>query len=69
MWTTEPPTEEGFYWATNPWGVVLVRVEESNGCLYGIEMDRMDLYPHKLDRFTQWCGPILPPEPPTKDNQ
>lgn len=68
MWTTEPPTEEGFYWAKGHWwSAVLVRVEESNGRLVAIEMNRMDLYPHELDRFVEWSGPILPPELPTKE--
>jgi carbonic anhydrase len=65
-WTTDPPTEEGWYWAVPQSGVfrkaypaliVYVHEDPNAGCL-------MVMADTPLIDFTHWIGPLPPPDPP-----
>jgi hypothetical protein len=62
-WTTEPPTQDGWFWAIGPGNPVVVRVIEGNpshfvGFINGVG----GAYP--VDYFSHWLGPLPIPEPP-----
>ena len=57
-WTTEPPTEGGWYWIRYPDGeIACVEVFYSLG---NMETDS----DYVLDTVTHWLGPLPVPEPP-----
>ena len=65
-WKTEPPTQEGWYWAKTENGTYLFNLEnnigadplyfESTGMYW---QEGMDTY-----KITHWLGPLPVPEPP-----
>ena len=60
-WTTDPPTEPGWYWIHFPSGAVecaKIDVINSNG----IPIEFADRW--ALERVTHWLGPLPTPEPP-----
>jgi hypothetical protein len=69
-WTTEPPTQEGWYWALvdrkNPTpSIVHVVSAFSHGKLF-IEIGREE---EPLDWYSHWLGPLPVPEPPTEESE
>lgn len=72
-WTTEKPTEPGWYWAfpdakQNPehegWQIVRVWKSEPRSKL---NVEIMGTARHtEFDEFVRWIGPISQPEPPAK---
>ena len=58
-WTTEPPTQEGWYWATEDGGrPEVVMYNGSSVYVRGYEV------PLNPKDFTYWLGPLPIPEPP-----
>lgn len=64
QWTTEPPTQEGLYFACSENGVEITHYRGRNETDVGI-MDIEWRYP--LSAFTHWIGPLPVPEPPSED--
>ncbi len=66
IWTTEPPTQEGWYWArTNKGQPFIIRVgfygTGQTGTLWAYDTERNML---DLDVLDYWLGPLPVPEPP-----
>lgn len=68
-WTTEPPTEPGWYWATprmvEGWEDISPQIAE----VYKNLSDRLKVLfdgndDFDLADFTHWLGPLPLPEPP-----
>jgi hypothetical protein len=69
-WTTDPPTEPGYYWLERPrrgeFVAVLVRVlpHPTDGILFAEPVDRaLSDGPHPVSVFVvgRWAGPLVPP--------
>lgn len=64
-WSTDPPTEDGWYWAyddeRNWLDMVYCLVPASGDDIYQIWRDG---YSYDLSDFTHWLGPLPLPEPP-----
>lgn len=70
QWTTEPPTEEGWYWVKNKYTgahdiepVYLVKVTHiENQVVWSIEINGGS--GEDFSYFSHWLGPLPVPEPP-----
>jgi hypothetical protein len=62
-WTTEPPTEPGWYWVKHKrhTDVFMVSVAHDDDKVLTVYSDG---YPVPADNLTHWLGPLPPPEPP-----
>ncbi len=61
-WTTEAPTQEGWYWVKREDKKEIVQVYKLDGSFYAwTTMDERD---HDLNEFTMWLGPLPVPEKP-----
>lgn len=62
-WTTEPPTEPGYYWCRTRWRyATVVEVAEENGHLVVYEMGRDDTpAPPDWTEYLAWSGPLTAP--------
>ena len=58
-WTTDKPTQEGYYWAWDGATVDMVDIRMLGELVAFIE----DIE-YELDEFTHWIGPLEKPEPP-----
>jgi len=64
QWTTEPPTQEGWYWGFHKNKTVYmfwVGLDDDN-----ILMAYFNGYPVPFESHTHWLGPLPVPEPPNE---
>jgi hypothetical protein len=70
-WTTDKPTEPGYYWAKRPGDYTAeiwhIRRTGPNPELLMVSIPRVDYIPLNLVRYVLWAGPIQQPalSPPT----
>jgi hypothetical protein len=65
-WKTTPPTEPGWYWATdyankNTGWKEIVRVEAEDGEFFVRTKDGAE---NNIESFEYWLGPLTVPDPP-----
>ncbi len=72
QWTTTPPTEPGWYWATRRGGeqdelvlVEMVYVGHDGMADYLVAYEQQTEYGQRLSTYTHWLGPLPEPESPT----
>lgn len=58
-WSTDPPTEDGWYWAYDS------RDGKVEMIFYGNEPELVWIDRLVLELYTHWLGPLPKPEPPT----
>ncbi len=60
-WTTDKPTEPGWYWVRDGQQIEMVDLELDSGTLvvYAVDDDH-----HTVDEYSHWFGPLPQPEPP-----
>lgn len=64
-WTTEKPTQSGFYWARGFWRseiIVIVRVDVGE---QWVELPGTEIT-DTFDSYTHWIGPLIIPNSPVR---
>jgi hypothetical protein len=77
-WTTEPPTQVGYYWVYNKdigrtWAFMVevhaVGAENTKLANELVARDSFGRRDRPLSEFTHWLGPLPMPEPPTEESE
>jgi len=63
-WTTEPPTEEGWYWVKDGDTARIAEVFFASKTTLLADLTDEEM-PRVLSAFTHWLGPLPVPESPT----
>lgn len=61
-WTTEPPTQDGWYWTVEANDIFIVEVSKIGSRMIVNYFGTLE--ESRVDEFTYWLGPLPIPDPP-----